>query len=107
MLNSFVNDGTMLFSVPFSILAETPSGPLPLDVSNELIRVAGSDCRLSGGTAILKQIEKKLFSIVALAESVEANVSLSEGVGMADFCLLRHLIDFQNNFLLEGFKFLR
>ena len=32
MLNSFVNDGTMLFSVPFSILAETPSGPLALDV---------------------------------------------------------------------------
>jgi len=53
----------------------------------------------------LKQLEKKLFSIVALAESVEADVSLSERVGMADFCLLRHLIDFQNNFLLEGFKF--
>ena len=29
--------GTMLFSAPFSILAETPSGPLALDVSNELI----------------------------------------------------------------------
>ena len=32
MLKSLVNDGTMLFSVPFSILAETPSGPLALDV---------------------------------------------------------------------------
>jgi len=27
-----------------------------------------------------------LFSIVALAESVEADTSLSERVGMADFC---------------------
>ena len=53
------------------------------------------------------ELEKKLFSIVALAESVEADASLSERVVMADFRLLWHLMDFQNSFLLEGFKFLR
>ena len=42
MLNSLVNDGTMLFSVLFNIPAETPSGLLAFDVSNELIRVATS-----------------------------------------------------------------
>ncbi len=42
-----------------------------------------------GGTAELKQLEK-LFSIVALAESVEAVTPLRERLGMDGFCLLRY-----------------
>ena len=54
MLNNIVNHGTILSSMPFNIIAEILS---------------------NGGTAGLKQLEKKSFSILALAESVEADTS--------------------------------
>ena len=38
MLKSLVKDGTILLTVPFSILAEIVSGPFALVVSREQIR---------------------------------------------------------------------
>ncbi len=124
MLNNFVSDGTILSSVPFNILDEIPSGPLALDTSRERIRAATSSSQQrkssgqwldghsfrdssNGGTAGLKQLEKKSFSILALAELVDADISFNIRVGMVDFCLLRHLIAFQNCFLLVELKVLK
>ena len=61
----------------------------------------------NGGTGGLKQLEKKSFSILALAELVDADTSFNIRVGMVDFCLLRHLIAFQNCFLLVELKVLK
>ena len=109
-LRSLVSTGAILVAVDSSILAEMLSGPLALLVSSASSSSRTSSlCRgvqggmqslgfnrwkpLMGGTQLLKQLEKKLFSMLAFSMSEFLIVCLMHKVCPA-YVLVYYLTDY-------------
>ncbi len=99
-LKSFVTDGAMLVAVCFSIVADTPSGPVALDISRFPSRCSTSSMVQrspaehsdeanmlwsssdKGEWRVLKQVEKNEFSMLAFSVSSVVLAPLWDRVGI-------------------------
>ena len=107
----------MLTAISLSIRPEILSGPEALEVSLDFSNTSTS-CLVQrfsghswlplsmsiadgGGSFVLKQSAKKLFSMFALSMSLLASCPLRDRVGMVDCPFLKYFTVFQNNFLFD------
>ena len=118
-LKRAVTAGAIAYAVIFSILQETPSGPVDLVVSIDLnssvtsstvqSKSSGQLCtsfcpgEMMGGTLQLKHSEKNELRASAFSRADERMVCARVSMGIDKSCLLSIMTDFQNCFELCGF----